>query len=79
MQSRFNGTRVTDGYEIVRSVTADEIFAGTLEKRRYCSFEQVLVASSTPLAGKGCVASRFAKCSIWAWFVIVPKRLSPGL
>jgi len=39
MQSRCNDTRVTGGYEIIRSVTADEIFAGTWEKRRYCSFE----------------------------------------
>jgi hypothetical protein len=48
---------VTGGYEISRSVTTGEIFAGTWVKRRYCSFEQVLVAPCTPLPGKGCVAS----------------------
>jgi len=35
--SRCNGTHVSGGYEIVRSVTAGEIFAGTWEKIRYCS------------------------------------------
>jgi hypothetical protein len=47
MQSRCNDTRVSDGYEISRSVTVGEIFAGTWENRRYCSFEQVSVAPST--------------------------------
>jgi hypothetical protein len=49
---------VFDGYEIVGSVTADEIFAGTRVKRRYSSFELVSVAPCTPLAGKECVASK---------------------
>jgi len=53
MQSRCNGTRVSDGYEIVRSVTTGEIFARTWEKRRYCSFEQISVALGTPLVGEG--------------------------
>jgi len=44
MQSR-NGTRVFGSYEIVRSVTAREI--------RYCSFDQVSVAPSTPPRGEG--------------------------
>jgi hypothetical protein len=53
MQSYCNGTRVSGGYEIVRSVTIGEIFAGTWEKRRNCSFEQVSVALSTPSWGRG--------------------------
>jgi len=69
---------VTGGYEIV-SVTVGEIFVGTWEKRRYCLFEQVSFVPSTPLAWKGCVVSNFAKCSIWAWFAIGPKQLSPCL
>lgn len=32
MQSRCNGTHVSDGYEIVGSVTAGEIFAGMWER-----------------------------------------------
>jgi len=32
MQSRCNGTHVSGGYEIMRSVTAGEIFAGTWER-----------------------------------------------
>jgi len=48
MQSRCNDTCVSGGYEIVRSVTAGEIFAGMWEKRRYCSFEQVSVPLGTP-------------------------------
>jgi hypothetical protein len=31
---------------------------GNMGKRRYCSFEQVSVAPSTPLVKKGCVASK---------------------
>jgi len=48
---------VAGGYEISRSVTAGEIFAGTWVKRRYCSFEHVSIAPSTPFAEEGCVAS----------------------
>jgi len=48
---RYDSTHATDGNEIKRSVTASEIFAGTWVKRRNCSFEQVSVAPSTPLAG----------------------------
>jgi len=32
MQSRYDGTRVSGGYEIRKSVTASEIFAGTEER-----------------------------------------------
>lgn len=32
MQSRCNGTHVSSGYEISRSVIANEIFAGTWER-----------------------------------------------
>jgi len=32
MQGRCNGTRVSGDYEIVRSVTAREIFTGTWER-----------------------------------------------
>jgi len=73
MQSRCNDTCVSGGYEIVRSVTAEEVFAGTWEKRRYCSFEQVSVAPSTPRTEKGCVASKLSNT------VFGLKQLSPSL
>ena len=55
MWSRCNGTRVSDGNEILGSITADEIFAGTWVKRRYSSSDPVSVAPYTPLAWKGFV------------------------
>jgi len=63
MHSRCNCTCVSGGYEIVRSVTAGEIFAGTWEKKRYCSFEQISVAPSTPLVQKGCFASKMSNAA----------------
>ena len=48
---------MTSGYKTSKSVTASEIFAGTWVKRRYCLFEQVSVAPSTPFVEKGYVAS----------------------
>ena len=44
---------MTGGYEIVRSVTVGEVFAGTWKKRRYCSFEHVSFVPSTPHRGEG--------------------------
>jgi len=34
MQSRCNGTRVSDGHEILESVTACKIFVGTWENNK---------------------------------------------
>jgi len=70
---------VTGDYEINRSVTAGEIFVGTWVKRRYCSFEQVSVAPSTPLAEKGCVASNLPNAAFELDLLIGPRWLSPGL
>lgn len=62
MQSRCNGTHVSVGYEIIGSVTAGEIFAGTWVKRRYNSFELVSVAPCTPSRGRGVL---LVNCQIW--------------
>ena len=56
MQSRCNDTRVTGGYEIIRSLTADEIFAGTWEKRRYCLSKfslGIIIEKKSPIFLKG--------------------------
>jgi len=60
MQSRCNDTRVSGGYEIVGSLTVRERFVGTWVKRHYSPFELVSIAPCTPLAGKGCVASKLS-------------------
>jgi len=46
---------------------------GERAKRRWGSFEPVLLAPCTPFVGKGCVASNVAKCGIWALDCIGPK------
>ena len=67
------------GYEISKSVTACEIFVETWVKRRYCSFEQVLVVPCTALAEKGCVASNLPNAAFELDLLLGLSDLSPGL
>jgi len=56
----------------VKSLTAESLLWERAE-RRCGSFEPVLLAPCTLVAGKGCVASNIGKHGVWALDCIGPK------
>jgi len=53
MKSRYNGRRVSGGYEILGSVTASEIFVGTWERDGTVRLNMSQLLRAPPVAEKG--------------------------
>jgi len=53
MKSRYNGRRVSGGYEILESVTASEIFAEMWERDVTVRLNMSQLLQAPPLAEKG--------------------------